>query len=70
MGYAIATAGFGKAAGTRSHPEGMAHAVWPGGTVTACGLPVASRLFCFDEPFTITALQRCPDCAERATAAS
>jgi hypothetical protein len=68
MGYVIATAGFGKSSGSRSRPEGMAHAVWPGDDFTACGLPVASSLFCYHEQFTTTELARCPLCNQRVLA--
>ena len=64
MDYGIATAGFSKTSGGRSRPEGMAHAVWPGQEVTACGLPVASSLFCYDNVFAETELLRCPICVE------
>jgi hypothetical protein len=68
MNYAIATAGFSKASGSRSRPEGMAHAVWPGQEATACGLPVVSSLFCYDDPFAATELLRCPLCVEHSLA--
>ena len=68
MDYGIATAGFSKTSGSRSRPEGMAHAVWPRCDFTACGLPVASSLFYYDEQFTATELPRCPVCAQRVIA--
>lgn len=68
MDYAIATAGFSKASGSRSRPEGMAHAVWPGYDFTACGLPIASSLFGYEERFTSTQLSRCPVCVQGALA--